>query len=73
MPARLLSYVLDDDSGSATYLTWMLRPVADGCVLRLRIDETNCAGSVGSADSAEELEDVWLPVLDRLAAALVAA
>jgi uncharacterized protein YndB with AHSA1/START domain len=53
-PGVRLSLVLED----ATYLTWTLRTCGDGTVVRLQVDE---AGS-----TEDELEDVWLPVLDRL-------
>ncbi len=62
---RQLSYSVDDDSGTATYVTWQLRAVPDGCVVRLRVDETH-----GDATSEDELEDVWLPVVERLRAVL---
>ena len=56
-----LSYVLQaglDDP--PVYLTWLLRPSADGCAVRLEIDE------VDAADSQQDAEDVWLPVLAAL-------
>ncbi len=56
-----LSYCVEDDSGPATYVTWLLRPVADGCVVRLQVSETDCGGT-----TEDELEDVWLPVVEAL-------
>lgn len=54
-PGRRLSLVLEE----TTYLTWTVRTCGDSTVVRLQVDE---AGS-----TEDELEDVWLPVLDRLA------
>jgi hypothetical protein len=42
------------------HLTWRLRPAPGGCTVRLEIDE------VDHADSPEDAEDVWLPVLAAL-------
>jgi hypothetical protein len=42
------------------YLTWLLRPTPGGCTVRLAIDE------VDTADSPEDAEDIWLPVLAAL-------
>jgi uncharacterized protein YndB with AHSA1/START domain len=53
-PMRRLSLVLED----CTYLTWSLRSCGDGTVLRLQVEED------GSTE--DELEDAWLPVLERL-------
>jgi uncharacterized protein YndB with AHSA1/START domain len=56
-----LSYLLQagpDDP--PVYLTWLLRPTAGGCAVRLEIDE------VDAADSRKDAEDVWLPVLAAL-------
>jgi uncharacterized protein YndB with AHSA1/START domain len=60
-----LAYAIDDLSGSATYLTWTLRATAAGCVVRLRVDETDAA-----LGSEEDVEDIWLPVVERLAEVL---
>ena len=61
-PAQRLSLTVEDASGACTYLTWSLRPCDGGSVVRLQVEE---------CDSTEdELEDVWLPVLDRLGALL---
>lgn len=62
-PPQLLSYTVEDaGSGTCTYLTWSLRGTARGTVVRLQVEE---AGS-----GAAELDEVWLPVLDRLAGLL---
>ena len=56
-----LSYLLQagpDDP--PVYLTWLVRPAAGGCTVRLEIDE------VDAADSQKDAEDVWLPVLAAL-------
>ena len=42
------------------YLTWLLRPAPGGCVVRLEVDEPD------TADSPQDAEDVWLPVLAAL-------
>jgi len=42
------------------YLTWLLRPSPGGCAVRLEVDE------VEHPDSAEDAEDIWLPVLAAL-------
>jgi uncharacterized protein YndB with AHSA1/START domain len=60
-PDRLVSYVLDEVSGAATYLTWTLRPTAGGTTVRLRVDETDAY--YGCED---DLEDIWLPAMERL-------
>ena len=54
-----LSYVIRPPGASAVYLTWLLRPQAEGCICRLQIDEAD------TSDIAE-LEDVWLPILAGL-------
>jgi uncharacterized protein YndB with AHSA1/START domain len=61
-PVRL-SYVLQaapDDP--PVYLTWQIRPGPGGCTIRLQVDELD------AADSREEAEDIWLPVLAALQA-----
>ena len=56
-----LSYLLQAGPGDpAVYLTWRLRPAPGGCAVRLEIDE------VDAADSHQDAEDVWLPVLAAL-------
>jgi uncharacterized protein YndB with AHSA1/START domain len=67
-PDQLVSYVLDEVSGAATYLTWTLRPTAGGTIVRLRVDETDAY-----AGCEDDLEDVWLPVLERLVVMLTPA
>jgi uncharacterized protein YndB with AHSA1/START domain len=57
---ELLSYVLADGSGTATYLTWSIRPVSTGCVVRLHVHETHATGS------DTDLEEAWLPVVEAL-------
>ena len=42
------------------YLTWLIRPGPGGCTIRLQIDE------IDTADSLQETEDIWLPVLEAL-------
>src|ERR1700693_2333875 len=59
-PQRL-SYVLQSaPHDPPTHLTWLIRPAPGGCTIRLEIDE------VDNADSREDAEDVWLPVLAAL-------
>jgi uncharacterized protein YndB with AHSA1/START domain len=56
-----LSYLLrSGPHDPPAYLTWRLRPAPGGCTVRLEIDE------VDAADSPEEAEDTWLPVLAAL-------
>ncbi len=60
-PPHRLSYAVEDGSGPATYVTWLIRPVGGGCVVRLQVSETDCGGT-----TEDELEDVWLPVVEAL-------
>ena len=56
-----LSYLMQAGPGDpAVYLTWRLRPALGGCMVRLEIDE------IDTADSPQEAEDTWLPVLAAL-------
>ena len=56
-----LSYVLQSaPTDPPVYLTWLIRPGPGGCTIRLQIDE------IDTADSREEAEDIWLPVLEAL-------
>jgi hypothetical protein len=56
-----LSYMLQAGPGDPpVYLTWLLRPAPGGCTVRLEIDQ------VDHADSPQDAEDVWLPVLAGL-------
>lgn len=65
-PSRL-SYVLQTGPGDPpVYLTWQIRPSPGGCTIRLQIDETDFA------DTREEAEDTWLPVLAALQELLAA-
>jgi uncharacterized protein YndB with AHSA1/START domain len=60
-PEERLSYVLH--SGPAdppVYLTWLIRPCSGGCIIRLQIDE------IDGSDSADDVEETWLPVLAAL-------
>jgi uncharacterized protein YndB with AHSA1/START domain len=57
-----LSYTLNDPPGSpSVYVTWELRRTDDGTIIRLNVDEP-----WPLADSTEDLESVWLPVLSGL-------
>jgi uncharacterized protein YndB with AHSA1/START domain len=60
---QLLTYTVED-AGTCTYLTWSLRGTDRGTVVRLQVEEA--AGT----PSAAELDEVWLPVLDRLSGLL---
>ena len=56
-----LSYVLQSaPADPPVYLTWLIRPGPGGCTIRLQIDE------IDTADSLQEAEDIWLPVLEAL-------
>jgi uncharacterized protein YndB with AHSA1/START domain len=56
-----LSYLLrSGPHDPPVYLTWLLRPAPGGCTIRLEVDE------VDIADTPEEAEDTWLPVLAAL-------
>jgi uncharacterized protein YndB with AHSA1/START domain len=59
---RRLSYTLDDPPGApAVYVTWELRGVDDGTIIRLHLDEP-----WPLADDTDDLETAWLPVLSGL-------
>jgi uncharacterized protein YndB with AHSA1/START domain len=60
-PPFRLSVTVEDGSGPCTYLTWQVRTADEGTVIRLDVEESRA----GASDETE-LEDVWLPVLDRL-------
>jgi hypothetical protein len=64
-PLERLSLTLEDGSGCCTYLTWSLRACDSGTVVRLDVAEAD-----GGSTTEAELEEVWLPVLDRLGALL---
>ncbi len=56
-----LSYVLTAAPGDPpTYVTWQIRSSPTGSTIRLQIDETE------TADTIEDAEDTWLPVLAAL-------
>lgn len=59
-PERLSYMLQSGPHNPPTYLTWLIRPAPGGCTIRLEIDE------VDNADSREDAEDVWLPVLAAL-------
>jgi uncharacterized protein YndB with AHSA1/START domain len=59
---RRLSYTLDDPPGAPTvYVTWELRGVNEATIIRLHVDEP-----WPLADSTEDLETAWLPILSGL-------
>ena len=60
-PPYRLSVTVEDGSGTCTYLTWSVRACDEGTVVRLDVEESDAA-----ATCASDLEDVWLPVLERL-------
>ena len=60
-PPHRLSFTVEDRSGTCTYLTWSVRPCDEGTVVRLDVEESDPSGSCPT-----ELEEVWLPVLQRL-------
>jgi len=62
-PPYRLSVTVEDSSGTTTYLTWTVRAgsdASDGTVVRLDVEEP------GGGSCEAELEDIWLPVLQRL-------
>lgn len=63
-PPYRLTVTVEDGSGTCTYLTWQVRAGDDGTVVRLDVQEAPGAGTEA------ELEDVWLPVMQRLGALL---
>lgn len=60
-PPHRLSVTVEDGSGTCTYLTWTLRCCDAGTVVRLDVAESD-ATSGGDTD----LEEAWLPVVQRL-------
>lgn len=63
---RRLCYTLGDHPGKpSVYVTWELRPVADGTVVQLAVDEPWPV-----AGDADDLETAWLPVLCGLVTTL---
>jgi len=65
--AERLSLVVDGGHGPDTYLTWTIRPVGAGSVVRLYVD------SPGGAVDEDEVEEHWLPVMADLFALLAGA
>jgi uncharacterized protein YndB with AHSA1/START domain len=64
-PHERLSYLLQaQPDDPPVYLTWLIGPNDNGCIIRLQIDE------VEFADDTHDAEDTWLPVLARLQALL---
>ena len=59
-PPFRLSVTVEDGSGTCTYLTWRVRACDDGTVVRLDVAEADESGC------ESDLEEVWLPVLQRL-------
>ena len=64
-PPCRLSYLLQTGpEDPPVYLTWQVRSCPGGSTVQLRVDETE------GADSDEEAENIWLPVLAALQALL---
>jgi uncharacterized protein YndB with AHSA1/START domain len=59
-PEQLCYLLRSGQEDPPAYLTWRLRPVPGGCVIRLEVDE------IEHSDSPEDAEDTWLPVLAAL-------
>jgi uncharacterized protein YndB with AHSA1/START domain len=60
-PHRRLSYYLRSGAEDpSTYVTWQLRPCPGGSIVHLQVDQAECA------DTEEEAENTWLPVLAAL-------
>jgi len=64
-PIQLSFTLTSGDGQPATYLTWEVREVPAGAVVRLHLDEVG-----GAFDTSEDVEDSWLPVITRLEALL---
>jgi hypothetical protein len=61
LPYRRLSYFLrSGPEDPCTYITWQLRSCPGGSTVHLQVDQAECA------DTEEEAEDTWLPVLAAL-------
>jgi len=61
LPYRRLSYFLKSGpEDPCTYLTWQLRSCPGGSTVHLQVDQPECA------DTEEEAENTWLPVLAAL-------
>jgi len=65
-PQQHLAYAIEDDSGSTTFLEWTVRPALRGSVVALAVHES---GAPGDEDDSDE---VWLTVVERLRAVLIA-
>jgi hypothetical protein len=63
-PCRLSYLLRAGPEDPPVYLTWHVRPCPGGSTVRLRVDE------IEHADSDEEAENTWLPVLAALQALL---
>lgn len=62
VPPHRLSYTVDDPPGApAVYVTWELRSVDNGTVIRLHVDEP-----WPLAGGTDDLETAWLPILSAL-------
>ncbi|HEX4430374.1 MAG TPA: SRPBCC domain-containing protein [Frankiaceae bacterium] len=61
-PCRLSYYLTAGPDDLPTYVTWQVRSSPAGSTIRLQVDETDPA----VADTDEEAEDTWLPVLAAL-------
>ena len=61
-PCRLSYYLSAGPDDPPTYVTWQVRRSPSGSTIRLQIDETDPS----VADTDEEAEDTWLPVLAAL-------
>jgi hypothetical protein len=58
---RRLSYFLrSGPKDPSTYLTWQIRSCPGGSTIHLQVDRAECA------DTEEEAENTWLPVLAAL-------
>ena len=63
-PCQLSYSVQSGPEDPPLYLTWQIRPCQGGSAIRLQIDEME------DADSDEEAENTWLPILASLQALL---
>jgi hypothetical protein len=64
-PDRRLSYFLKSGpEDPSTYLTWLLDPCPGGSIVHLQVDRAEWA------DTEQEAESIWLPVLASLQALL---
>jgi uncharacterized protein YndB with AHSA1/START domain len=59
-PCRLSYFLAAGPEDPPTYVTWQIRSSPAGSTIRLQVDETD------AADTVEEAEDTWLPVLAAL-------